>query len=67
MNEKILQNSINIIRKLIEESPTSNIGSGQIAGTSQSGDDPPIRTKKQKYVYGGKGSRKLWMQYLQGK
>ena len=56
---------INIIRNLREEAmvaPTNNVGSGKIAGTKEAGDDPPVRKKKKKYIYGGRGSRKMWMQ-----
>ena len=55
---------INIVRNLREEAmvaPTNNVGSGKIAGTKEAGDDPPVR-KKKKYIYGGRGSRKMWMQ-----
>ena len=60
---------INIIRnqKLNEmmgagaaSGPTNNVGDGKIAGTPQAGDDPPVR-KKKRYVYGGRGSRKMWL------
>ena len=40
--------------------PTNNIGGGQIAGTVEAGDDPP-KKKKKTYAYGGRGSRKMWM------
>lgn len=52
---------ISIIRTLKEEgAPTMNVGAGNIAGTSEAGDDPPVR-KKKKYIY-GTGYRKLWQQ-----
>ena len=52
---------IDIVRSLKEEGgPTMAMGHGQIAGTVQAGDDPPVR-KKKKYIYAGKGSRKNWM------
>ena len=46
--------------------PTNNVGDGKIAGTVEAGDDPPVKKKKKskkkkRYVYGGKGSRKMWM------
>ena len=48
--------------------PTNNVGGGQVAGTVEAGDDPPVRKKKKKkkgkgktYAYGGRGSRKMWM------
>ena len=40
--------------------PTNNVGGGQIAGTVEAGDNPPVR-KKKRYIYGGTGSRKMWM------
>ena len=40
--------------------PTNNVGGGQIAGTVEAGDDPPIN-KKKRYIYGGRGSRRMWM------
>ena len=52
---------IDIIRSLKEEgAPTVSLGSGQLAGTKEAGDDPPV-FKKKRYIYGGKGSRKMWM------
>ena len=57
---------INIVRNLCEQAvmaaPTNSVGSGKIAGTKEAGDDPPVRKKKKKYIYGGSGSRKMWMQ-----
>ena len=40
--------------------PTNNVGDGKIAGTFEAGDDPPVK-KKKRYIYGGRGSRKMWM------
>ena len=40
--------------------PTNNVGDGKIAGTVEAGDDPPVK-KKKRYIYGGTGSRKMWM------
>ena len=40
--------------------PTNSVGGGQIAGTVEAGDNPPVR-KKKRYIYGGRGSRKMWM------
>ena len=36
------------------------MGNGQIAGSVEAGDDPPVR-KKKRYIY-MKGTRKLWQQ-----
>ena len=47
-----------------EEAIANNVGGGQIAGTVEAGDDPPVKKKKGKkkrYIYGGRGSRKMWM------
>ena len=56
---------INIVKNLREQAvmaaPTNSVGSGKIAGTVEAGDDPPVR-KKKKYIYGGRGSRRMWMQ-----
>ena len=38
--------------------PTNNASSGAIAGLPP--DTPPVKQRK-KYIYGGRGSRKLWM------
>ena len=55
---------ISIIKTLREEAamaaPTNNVGDGKIAGTREAGDDPPVK-KKKKYIYGGHGSRKMWL------
>lgn len=52
---------IAIVRSLKEEgAPTMNLGAGQIAGTKEAGDDPPVHMRK-KYIY-GKGFRKNWLQ-----
>ena len=39
--------------------PTNNASSGNIAGLPP--DDPPVKRKKKTYAYGGRGSRKMWM------
>lgn len=53
---------IGIVRTLKEEGgPTMAMGNGQIAGSVEAGDDPPVRNKK-RYIYGGKNSRKMWLQ-----
>ena len=46
-----------------DAAPTNNVGGGQIAGTVEAGDDPPKKKekKKKRYIYGGRGSRKMWM------
>ena len=54
---------ISIVKSLREEAmavPTNNVSGGKIAGTRDAGDDPPVR-KKKKYIYGGHGSRRMWL------
>ena len=56
-----LDKIIGIIRTLKEEGgPTMAMGHGQIAGSVEAGDDPPVR-KKKKHIYLGRGSRRNWM------
>ena len=60
MKEKILNKILDIVREsLYEDAPVNNVGGGQIAGTVEAGDDPPVRKKKKKYIY-QKGLRKIW-------
>ena len=52
------------LEEMMAVGPTNNVGGGQIAGTVEAGDDPPVKKKKKKgkrYIYGGRGSRKMWM------
>ena len=57
---------INIIRRINEEAIVNNVGDGNIAGTVEAGDDPPVRRKKKKPIYLGKGSRRWWLRGLKG-
>ena len=50
----------NIRKEEAMAAPTNNVGGGQIAGTVEAGDNPPVK-KKKRYIYGGTGSRKMWM------
>ena len=54
--DKLLRN----LRKE-EVAIANNASSGNIAGLPP--DDPPVKKgrKKKKYIYGGTGSRKMWM------
>ena len=56
------------IRDLQEEvasGPTNSVGGGQIAGTAEAGDDPPVRKRKRKRTPNGRvGSRKLWLDFM---
>ena len=60
-NDSRLEKLINIVRSIREEvaaPPTNNASSGAIAGLPP--DSPPVK-KKKKYIYGGHGSRKMWL------
>ena len=64
MKKLILEKVINLVREQLSTSaPTNNVGSGNIAGTVEAGDDPPVSKKKQKKQYwsGGRGARRQWM------
>jgi len=56
---------IEIIKYLKEDG--MSLGAGQIAGTVEAGDDPPVRKRRKKYISGGRGSRKFWIDYLKNK
>ena len=55
---------ISIVKSLREEAvmaaPTNNVGAGKIAGTREAGDDPPVK-KRKRYIYSGRGSRRMWL------
>lgn len=55
---------IGIIRSLKEDGgPTMSMANGKIAGSVEAGDDPPVK-KRKKYISGGSGSRKMWLDYF---
>tara|TARA_Y100001937_G_C7083782_1_gene314315 strand:- start:889 stop:1080 length:192 start_codon:yes stop_codon:yes gene_type:complete len=54
-----LDKIIGIVRTLKEEGgPTMAMGNGQIAGSSEAGDNPPVR-KKKRYIF-QRNTRKNW-------
>ena len=63
MKKENLDKIIDKVRSYLSEQPTNNVGGGQIAGTVEAGDDPPVKKKRKKrknrYIY-QKGVRKLW-------
>ena len=61
MENRALDKVLDIVRSHLYEQPVNNVGGGNIAGTKEAGDDPPVRRKKKKYIY-QKGVRKLWKQ-----
>ena len=70
MKKIILEKVINLVREqLATGAPTNNVGSGNIAGTVEAGDSPPVSKKKQKKQYwsGGRGARKQWMKKNESK
>ena len=50
-----------------EDAPINNVGGGQIAGTNEAGDQPPVNKKKKKNIYLGIGSRTQWLRNLKKK
>ena len=64
MEKKKIEWIIETIRTHLYEEPTNNVGGGQIAGTVEAGDDPPVKKRKRQYMSGGRGSRKFWLDYL---
>jgi hypothetical protein len=69
MEKNKLDRIISIIREQLinEEVPSNSLAGGQVAGTAEAGDNPPVFRKAKKYMSVGKGSLKLWMQYLKNK
>ena len=49
----------NLRKEEVMAAPTNNASSGNIAGLPP--DSPPVKKKKKTYAYGGRGSRKMWM------
>ena len=65
MDQNKINRIIEIVRaNLYEEVPTMALAHGNIAGTPEAGDDPPVRKRKRQYMSGGRGSRKFWLDYL---
>ena len=58
MTSNPLNKVLNILRNLKEDAPTNSLGGGQISGTVEAGDDPPVK-KKKRYIY-QRGLRKNW-------
>jgi len=54
---------INIVRTLKEEGgPTMSMGAGQIAGSAEAGDNPPVKKKRKPTPIGRYRTRVTWMQ-----
>ena len=54
MTNSNLQKIIDIVHKLQEEIVANNVSGGQIPGTVEAGDDPPVRKKKPPVLARGK-------------
>ena len=54
MTNSNLQKIIDIVHKLQEEMVANNVRGGQIAGTVEAGDDPPVRKKRPPIMARGK-------------
>ena len=62
MNDRRLENIRNLFRSLnLKEEIANSVAGGGIAGLPP--DEPPVnpKKKKKKFVYGGTGSRKMWL------
>jgi hypothetical protein len=65
MEKKKIDHIIETVRAYLnEDMPTMAMGNGKIAGSVEAGDDPPVRKRNRQYISGGRGSRKLWLDYL---
>ena len=68
MRQNLDQKMFSKFSEDVTAAPTNNVGDGKIAGTAEAGDDPPVRKRKKKnYVYGGHGSRRVWLDYFRKK
>ena len=65
MQENKLNKVIGIVRShLSEEVPTVALSHGEIAGTVEAGDDPPVRKRKKERKYMKGPGRKFWLEFL---
>jgi hypothetical protein len=69
MKEHVLQNSIKIIRNMMEDSPVNSVGGGNIAGlgVGPQGEPPGIPASKKKKKRDVKSPRSFWIDKLSGK
>jgi len=63
MKDHVLQNSIRIIRNMMEDAPVNAVGSGHIAGlgVGPQGEPPGIPASKKKKKKGIKSPRSFWI------
>ena len=68
MSSKSVDKFLHLFREMMGAgatgAPTNNVGSGNIAGTAEAGDDPPVRVKKKRKPtpVGRYGTRRTWRQ-----
>ena len=64
MEKSKIDRIIESVRSYLYETPVNNVGGGQIAGTVEAGDDPPVRKKKKRTPtpVGRYGTRRTWRQ-----
>ena len=59
-----IKGTMKTFKDFMEDAPINNVGGGNIAGTPESGDHPPVRKKKKKNIYLGKLSRTPWLRHV---
>ena len=68
MSSKSVDKFLHLFREMMGAgaagAPNNNVGSGNIAGTAEAGDDPPVRLKKKRKPtpVGRYGTRRTWRQ-----
>ena len=68
MSSKSVDKFLHLFREMMGAgaagAPTNNVGSGNIAGTAEAGDDPPVIVKKKRKPtpVGRYGTRRTWRQ-----
>jgi len=58
-----IKGTMKTFKDFMEDAPINNVGGGNIAGTPESGDHPPVRKKKKRKPtpVGHYGTRRTWM------
>ena len=59
MENRALDKVLDIVRSHLYEQPVNNVGGGNIAGTVEAGDDPPVRRKKKEIYLSERGKKTL--------
>ena len=64
MKKIIIEKVINLVREQMAAgagAPTTNVGSGNIGGTVEAGDSPPVKKKRKPTPIGRYRTRVTWM------